>query len=286
MSLLRALTRGFRVRNAYMREALAEFLGTFVLVTLGCAANAQSALSKEAAGTFLSVGLAWGLAIMLGVFVCGGISGGHINPAVSVAMALLGKFPWRKVPLYMIGQYLGAFVGSALVFFVYQSALNDFSGGNYTIATAGIFGTFPKDFLTVGNGIADQVTGAAILVVCVCAITDSKNMGTPKGVIPLMVGLIVAVIGMSYGYNCGFAINPARDLGPRLFTAVAGWGIQVFSYNDYSWWWIPVVGPHVGAILGALIYWVFIELHWPDDDDDDVTPTVEIMDLRKVVEKQ
>jgi len=183
-------------------------------------------------------------------------------------LATVGRFPWRKVPLYMIAQYVGAFIASVFIYFVYQNALDDFSGGNYTITTAGIWATYPQDFLSIGNGLGDQVMGTALLAACLLAITDNKNMNTPKGVIPLMVGMVVAVIGMSYGYNCGYAINPARDLAPRVFTSIAGWGMDVFSYNDYNWWWIPVVGPHIGAVLGAVVYKLMVELHWPDDDED------------------
>ncbi|GAB6025383.1 Aquaporin-10 [Chamberlinius hualienensis] len=249
MSLLSMLTRRFRIRNSCIRETLAEFLGTLVLVALGDAANAQSTLSRTEAGTFLSVDLAWGFAVAMGVFVSGGVSGGHINPAVTVALALLGKFPWRKVPLFMIAQYIGAFAGSAIVYGVY-----------------------------LGNAIGDQVTGTAILVAIILAITDSRNMGTAKGMVPLMIGVGVACIGMSYGYNCGFPLNPARDLGPRLFTAVAGWGNMVFCgvSGDFCYWWIPIVAPHVGAILGAVIYWCVIELHWPDDEDEGLNGPVAV----------
>ncbi|XP_014677028.1 PREDICTED: aquaporin-3-like [Priapulus caudatus] len=89
-------------------------------------------------------------------------------------------------------------------------------------------------------------------------------MSVPKGLIPVSVGATVGAIGMAYGYNCGYAVNPARDLGPRILTAMAGWGVEVFSYRDYNWFWIPVVGPHIGAIAGALLYQLFVGVHWPD----------------------
>lgn len=278
------LTRRFRIRSSYVRESLAEFLGTLVLVTLGCAANAQSTLSRTEAGTFLSVDLAWGFAVAMGVFVSGGVSGGHINPAVSLALALLGKFPWRKVPVFMLAQYLGAFVGSAIVYCVYIGALENYNSTMYSMDTAGIFATYPKDFLSTGNAVGDQVTGTAILVAIILAITDSRNMGTAKGMVPLMIGLGVACIGMSYGYNCGFPLNPARDLGPRLFTAISGWGNMVFCGidGDFCYWWIPIVAPHVGALLGALVYWGFIELHWPNEEDEGLNGQVEIVDVRKM----
>lgn len=285
MSSIATLTKKIQIRNIYIREILAEMFGTFILVALGDAAVAQSVLSNNTSGNFITVNFGWGFAVMFGVFVCGGVSGGHINPAVSVALATVGKFPWRKVPLFMIAQYVGAFIASVFIFFVYRNALHDFSGGEYNITTAGIWATYPQDFLSVGNGLADQVMGTGLLVTCVLAITDNKNMNTPKGFIPLMVGFAVAAIGMAYGYNCGYAINPARDLSPRIFTAIAGWGMQVFSFQNYSWWWIPVVGPHIGAVLGAWVYWLLVEMHWPEDEEETLNGPVEIVELRNTIDK-
>ncbi|CDQ96642.1 unnamed protein product [Oncorhynchus mykiss] len=105
-----------------------------------------------------------------------------------------------------------------------------------------------------------QVIGTAALILCILAIIDGKNIGAPKGMEPLCIGLIIMAIGVSMGLNCGYPINPARDLGPRLFTAVAGWGMEVFRAGG-CWWWIPVVGPMVGGVVGAAVYFLFIELH-------------------------
>ena len=159
---------------------------------------------------------------MLGILVSGGVSGGHINPAVTVAMASVGKFPWRKVPHYLAGQYLGAFLASLMVFLVYWDALvwyeHDRGGYRTTPDTAAIFSTYPSPHLTLAGGIIDQLVVTALLLTCVSAITDRRNMRLSKQCVPIFVGLTVLAIGISFGYNCGYAINPARDLAPRIFT--------------------------------------------------------------------
>ncbi|XP_046403697.1 aquaporin-7-like [Ischnura elegans] len=256
-----------RLQSLPAREFFAEFLGTFVLVLVGDASVAQSVLSHTVAGAFLSVNVAWGVAVMMGVLICGGVSGGHINPAVTLAMALIGKCPWRKVPYYLAAQYLGAFLGAACTYVVYLDALDAFDGGNRTVeglhATAGIFATYPAGHLSLLIGFVDQVIGTFLLLLAVCAITDKRNMQVPSGLVPLLVGFVVIAIGAAFGFNCGYAINPARDLSPRIFTAIAGWGLETFTYK--AWWWVPIVGPHVGAVLGASLYAFLVEFHWPPE---------------------
>ncbi|KAK7072589.1 Aquaporin-3, partial [Halocaridina rubra] len=154
-----------------------------------------------------------------------------------------------------------------------------------TMLTAGIWATYPgsmmmsngtaavDSFLSSGNGLADQVVGTAILLICVCAITDPRNMEVPKYMVPLFVGFTVLNIGICFGFNCGYAINPARDLSPRLFTLIAGWGNITFRNSTIEgivWWWVPIVGPHIGAILGVAIYLALIELHHPESKEFDL----------------
>ncbi|CAG0903598.1 unnamed protein product, partial [Darwinula stevensoni] len=115
------------------------------------------------------------------------------------------------------------------------------------------------------------VVGTAILLLMVSAITDGRNMEVSKGMVPLYVGATVAGVGMAYGWNCNYSINPAKDMGPRLFTAVAGWGTGVFEHGAgdlQNFWWIPLLAPHVGGVLGASLYMLFVGLHWPDDRYD------------------
>ncbi len=247
------------------RELAAEFFGTFVLVVFGTAVDAQVLLSHEKNGGYLSINLGWGLGVMMGIYVAGGITGAHLNPAVSLALAVQKKFAWGKVIPYWIVQVAGGFAGAAVTYLVYVEAISAFDLGVRTTpgfgsptATAGIFATYPSTHLsTMPGGLIDQVVGTALLVACIFGITDKKNLGAPPNLAPICIGALVVLIGMTFGFNCGYAINPARDLGPRLFTFFAGWGRNVFLSSNY-WWWVPIVGPLAGGVLGAFAYDFFI----------------------------
>jgi MIP family channel proteins len=244
-------------RDSLWRELYAEFLGTFVLIMFGAGVVAQFLLSEQKNGSYLAINLGWGLGVTLGVYVAGGVSGAHLNPAVSLAFALRRGFPWKKVLPYSLAQTAGAFAASALVFLTYRDAFNAFDGGNRLVrgakATAAIFATYPAAHLSVLGGVVDQVVGTALLILVLFALIDKRNSAPSGNLGPLLVGLLVVAIGACFGFNSGYAINPARDLGPRLFTFLAGWGIDVFRAGNH-WFWIPVVGPLVGAIAGALLY--------------------------------
>ena len=245
-----------------IREILAEFLGTFILIVFGTAVVAQVVLSGQTSGTYLSINLGWALAVTMGVYVAGGISGAHLNPAVTLTLAIRRGFPWAKVLPYALAQLAGAFTGALVTFITYREALDHFDGGVRQIVgpqgTAGIFATYPQPFLsTFPGGFIDQVVGTALLLLLIFAISDAKNLAPDPKAAPVIVGLVVLLIGMTFGYNSGYAINPARDLGPRLFTAVAGWGGSVFrAAND--WWWVPIVAPLVGGVLGGFVYDLFV----------------------------
>ena len=249
------------------RELLAEFLATFVLIMFGVGVVAQVVLSRQTAGTMLTINLAWGLAVTMGCYVAGGVSGAHMNPAVTIALAAHRGFPWSKVLPYSLAQIAGAFAASAIVYVTYVEALGAYDGGVRQVlgpqGTAGIWATYPQPFLsTFPGGFIDQVVGTALLVAVIFAVSDARNVPPPAGLAPLIVGLLVALIGMSYGFNSGYAINPARDFGPRLFTAVAGWGIDVFRAGN-GWWWVPIVAPCLGAVLGGWTYDVLVGRRFP-----------------------
>ncbi|KAL8197013.1 UNVERIFIED_CONTAM: Aquaporin-9 [Gekko kuhli] len=254
----------FVLKNSLVKEALSEFLGTFVMVTLGCGCVAQSVLSGEALGGAQMVSVGFAMAVTIAIYVAGGVSGGHVNPAVSFAMCITGKMVWAKFPVYVFAQFLGAFVGAATVYGVNHDALMSYTGGNLTVTgdirTAHIFATYPSEYLSVTNGFADQVLSTAFLLVGVFAIFDQGNLGVPKGLEPIGIGLLIILLTSSLSMNSGCAMNPARDLSPRLFTLMAGWGPEVFTAGNH-WWWVPIVGPMVGAGFGAAIYMLFIELH-------------------------
>lgn len=252
------------------REMAAEFLGTFLIIVFGCGAVAQVLLSGHDNGEYLSINLGWGLGVMLGVYAAGGVSGAHLNPAVTLALAVWRRFPWSKLLPYCLAQLAGAFVASAVVYVTYREALGEFDRGVRQVlgaqGTAGIWATYPQPFLSpVPGGLIDQIVGTALLVICIFALNDPRNRAPVAYLTPLLVGAVVLAIGIAFGFNCGYAINPARDLGPRLFTCLAGWGSEVFRVGPY-WWWIPIVGPLVGGVLGGGIYDLLITRQHPPEN--------------------
>ena len=145
--------------------------------------------------------------------------------------------------------------------------------------TAAIFSTYPSDHLSFAGGVFDQFLGTALLLACVCAVTDRKNMKVSKQFIPLYVSFTVLGLGICFGHNCGYAVNPARDLAPRLFTALAGWGPGVFT--SYSLWWVvPVLACHAGGVAGAWLYYLAIQLHWGEEEalEDDAREDRDTLD--------
>jgi glycerol uptake facilitator-like aquaporin len=163
---------------------------------------------------------------------------------------------------------VGAFAGAAVTFLTYREAFGHFDGGVRQVAgekaTAGIFATYPQPFLSAfPGGFVDQVVGTALLMLGIFALADRRNAG-PATLGPVLVGALVAVIGMTFGFNAGYAINPARDIGPRLFTFVAGWGGEVFRAGG-GWWWVPIVAPCLGGFLGGLVYDLLITRHHPPE---------------------
>jgi len=259
------------VYSGILGEMISEFFGTMVLILFGDGCVATFALfgnigANNAATPFATewivIILGWGLAVMLGIFVAGALSGAHINPAVTLALAVRGKHPWNKVLPYWGAQVLGAFVAAAILYFVYQGALN------HALAVAGtsghpanltdsngygwVFYTFPKSFVGTFGAFGDEFLGTALLVGLIFALIDVRNQPVQANLNPLIIGLLVVAIGASFGLNTGYAINPARDFGPRLWIALVSAGGS-FAANNY-YFWIPIVGPLLGGTVGALIY--------------------------------
>lgn len=242
------------------QEVMAELLGTMVLILFGCGVVAMVVLfgsnpaipGEVVKGGYTNITLGWGFAVLMGIFIAGTISGAHLNPAVTIALAATGRFPWAKVGPYIAGQMIGAFLGAAIVFAVYHAK---WVGVDPQLAnTAGIFSTFPA-VPGFWPGFIDQVVGTALLVGLILAIGDKLNNPAGAAWGSLAVAFVVMAIGMSFGGMHGYAINPARDLGPRLFSAIAGFQNTGFSNGV---WLVPVLGPIVGGVLGALIYDTFI----------------------------
>jgi len=250
-----------------IREPAAEFLGTMVLVLFGDGVVCQVILSSDRAvsarskGEYLSISLGWGTAAALGVWIAGGISGGHINPAVTLALAVFRRFPWKKVPIYMFAQLMGAMCGAAIIYANYFHAIDIFEGGRgvRTVpGTASLFATYPLDYLTPVSAFFDEFIGTAMLLMVVFAVTDKKNLAPKPGMLPLTIFFAVFGIGLAFGMQTGFAINPARDLGPRLFTAMVGYGRDVFTFRNQYWIWCPILAPFLGGLVGALVYDTFL----------------------------
>lgn len=240
-----------------LRELTAEFLGTFVLILLGTGVVAMVVLFPSQTpgelvhGGYTNITLGWGLGVTMGIYVAGRVSGAHLNPAVTLTLAIFRGFPWRKVLPYSIAQVAGAFVAAALV---YQNYLPAFHQVDPQLErTAGIFTTFPAFPNLPQAGFLDQMIGTALLLLLIFAITDEFNMPPGANMTPLMIGLVVVAIGMSFGAMHGYAINPARDLGPRLFTVLAGFRNNGMT-DGSKVWWVPILGPLVGGVTGAAVY--------------------------------
>ncbi|XP_020795939.2 aquaporin-7 [Boleophthalmus pectinirostris] len=205
------------------------------MMVFGLCSVAQVVTGKGEFGHYISINLSFGLAVAMGVHVGGGVSGAHMNAAVSFSSCVFGTLRWRLLPLYITAQFIGSFLAAATVYAVYYEAIQSYCGGNLTVsgpgATAGIFATYPAPYLSLSGGFSDQVFGTAMLLLCLSALSDRRNQPCPAGGEPVAVGLLVLLIGMSAGSNSGYAINPTRDIGPRVFTAVAGWGPDVFRYD-------------------------------------------------------
>lgn len=254
--------RWSRFRYA-IREPAAEFLGTMIFVIFGTGVNCQVFLSMNSnveavpRGDFLSLNFGWAAGVALGVWIAGGISGGHINPAVTFTLAVFRGFPWKKVPFYIFAQLLGGFCGAGVVYANYFHAIDIVEGGPgiRTISGSGdLLATYAASFLTPVSCFFSEFLGSAILIIGVLCITDKKNGPPPQGLVPLALFIVVLGIGASLGMNTSYSLNPARDLGPRFFTAAVGYGTAVFTYRDHYWLWCIVLGPVTGMLCGAFVY--------------------------------
>ncbi len=244
-------------KPSLMAQLLAEFLGTFVLITFGIGVVAMVVLFPSTTpgevihGGYTNITLAWGLAVTMGIYVAGSISGAHLNPAVTLTVAVFRGFPWRNVLPYSLAQTAGAFAAAAVVYKNYLPAFRQVDP--QLIHTAGVFTTFPAFPEVLQAGFLDQVIGTALLLLLILAITDEYNSPPGPALAPLMIGLVVVAIGMSFGGMHGYAINPARDFGPRLFTVVAGFHNNGIT-DGRAVWWVPVVAPMLGGLIGAAVY--------------------------------
>jgi glycerol uptake facilitator protein len=264
-----------RYRQGLVGELWAEFFGTFILISFGdgvvamlwalVGSGRSSGGPLFSSGDWLLITWGWALAVCFAVYTVGGISGAHLNPAVTLGFTVKGEFPVKKVVPYWAAQVVGAFVGAALVFAIYNNAINHYDqmhhivkGTPASVATYSTFATFPAAYFgNVWGPLADQVVGTFFLVLFIFACIDVWNTGVKANLAPFIIGMVVMAVGISFGANAGYAINPARDFGPRMFALVAGWGKIAFP-GDYgninTYFWIPIVGPLLGGSIAAVMY--------------------------------
>lgn len=249
-----------RIRKA-MRDPFSEFFGTFIILMFGDGVVAQVVLSKGKNGSYQSITWGWALGVMLGIYV-GGKSGAHLNPAVTFANCVYRKFPWRKFPIYALAQVLGAMTAAAVVYANYRSAIDMYEGGTHlrTVtgpnATAGIFCTYPAPFMTRTGMFFSEFIASALLMFLIYALADDGNIGAGP-LLPLGLFFVIFGIGACFGWETGYAINLARDFGPRLVSYMIGYGSEVWSAGGY-YFWIPMVAPFFGTVFGGFLYDTFI----------------------------
>lgn len=260
-----------RIRTV-LREPFAEFWGVAIMVMFGDGSVAQVLLStgQETApggngfGSYQSINWAWGLGVMLGIYVAGD-SGAYLNPAITFCNCLFRQLPWRRFPVYFVAQMLGGFVGSGIVYANYYSAIDWFEGGKMRTvppaekATAGIFCTYPQPFATRTSQFFSEFIASALLMFVIFALKDPSNNGVPKSDkwFPLCLFFLIFGLGSCFGWQTGYAINIARDLAPRLMSAAVGYGSEVWSAGGY-YFWIPAIAPFLGCTFGGFLYDVFI----------------------------
>jgi glycerol uptake facilitator protein len=244
-------------KQSLAAELSAEFIGTLILILFGNGVVAMVVLFGTGApgevvnGGFTNITLGWGLGVAMGVYVAGKISGAHINPAVTITLAVFRGFSWAKVLPYIVAQVAGAFLAAALVYWNYLPAFHKVDP--QLEHTAGVFTTFPAFPAFPMAGLLDQTIGTALLLLMILAITDEHNQPPGANLTPLLIGLVVVAIGISFGGMHGYAINPARDFGPRLFTVVAGFKNNGLTDGTNAYW-VPIVGPILGGLIGAGVY--------------------------------
>ncbi|MBH0230924.1 MIP/aquaporin family protein [Halobacillus yeomjeoni] len=229
-----------------MTEFMGELVGTMILIILGGGVIAGANLKHtKAEGSWVLITVAWGLAVAMGVYAVKQVSGAHINPAVTLGLATVGDFPWSKVPMYIVAQTMGAFIGASIVYFHYMPHWKDTED---KLAMRSVFCTDPAIRSPISN-LVSEVIGTFVLVIGILFIGANEFT---EGLNPLIVGLLIVAIGMSLGATTGYAINPARDFGPRLAHALLP--IPGKGSSDWGYAWVPVIGPVIGGMYGGLFY--------------------------------
>jgi glycerol uptake facilitator protein len=257
------------MKKMYFGELIAEAVAMFIIIAFGDSVAGMYVLYDPSPylQAYWGVCIAWGLAVTIAIYTTASVSGCHANPAVTLALALYRKFPWKKVVPYCIAQTLGGFLGALIVYILYAPVIDHFNLVNHFTrlggGAAGVFFTHPGLAITPMHAFIDQVILTAFLIFGIFAVTEQYNEQAPganSGA--LIIGFIVATIGASMGYLEAWAINPARDFGPRLFCFFAGWGSAALPSPD-NYWYVPIVAPLIGGAVGGGAYQLLIHPFLP-----------------------
>ncbi|KAJ6104588.1 hypothetical protein N7523_010908 [Penicillium sp. IBT 18751x] len=246
----------------YFREPLAEWLGTTIAMTIGLCATLSNFTSNSQAGTFTSQSIAWGFGFMVAIYTTGGVSGGHLNPAISISLSVFRGFPARQCLIYIAAQLLGAITAGGFAYAIYHDAIVEIAAAakvpqSQSVASEA-FITAPKPFVHPATAFFTEFMGSAILVGAVMALGDDSNAPPGAGMNAFILGVLISIVVLAFGYNTGGCFNCARDFGPRLVAVMAGWGGQLFQVTHAWWVWGPWCADISGALFGTFIYDVAI----------------------------
>ncbi|QXO18451.1 MULTISPECIES: MIP/aquaporin family protein [Vibrio] len=252
-------------------QCIAEFIGTGLLIFFGVGCVAALVLTGAQFGQW-EVSIMWGFAVAIAIYCTAGVSGAHINPAVTIALAVFHGFEKEKVIPYIAAQLLGAFSAAALVYALFGPLFTDYEiahnftrGSEEALATAGIFSTYPNPALSFSGAFAVEFVITAVLMFVILALGDERNGASRGAMNPLLIGILIAIIGGSLGPLTGFAMNPARDFGPKLFAYLAGWDYALSGAKDIPYFIVPIVATICGACFGGWLYPKVIGAHLPQE---------------------
>lgn len=253
-------------------EFIGEVLGTFLLVFFGCGSVCTAVTTGALVGVF-QVAIVWGLGIATAIYLTGGLSGAHLNPAVTISLAVYRRFPVRKIIPYIAAQMLGAVLASAILFVIFSGAINSFEkthgivrGQPGSEASAMVFGEyFPnpggkplteesRSIMPHWEAFAAEIIGTGILLLVILGVTDERNTSFPKVLTAPTIGLTVTILICILGPLTMACFNPARDLGPRIFSSLAGWGSMPFAVNGLGWLTVYCIAPVLGGLVGGMVY--------------------------------
>ncbi len=266
------------MKRALVGELIAEAVAMCIIISIGDSVAAMYNLydPNPYQQAYWGLCITWGLAVTVAIYSTASVSGCHANPAVTLALACFRRFSWRKVVPYCTAQVLGGFAGAVIVYILFSPVIDAFNTAHHLTraagGAAGVFFTHPGSSIVPMHAFTDEIILTAFLIFGIFAITEQYNEQAPgANAGALIIGLLVAVIGASMGYLEAWAINPARDFGPRLFCFFAGWGASALP-SPGNYWWIPVVAPLLGGVLGGGAYQILIHPFLPARNRARTTP--------------